>query len=108
MMMVVLQNTPTLNNFTLYPMLYEGTDDKPYEQYGTMPSPDFPSEIKTVKDSVEAKVVNKNILPFDIKTAEWDEAKISIANNDLTITPNSNGACASVLNGNSLDLSVKQ
>lgn len=57
---------------------------------------------------VEAKVVNKNILPFDIKTAEWDEAKISIANNDLTITPNSNGACASVLNGNSLDLSVKK
>lgn len=72
----------------------KGTVATPYSPYGT--------------GSVEAKVVNKNILPFDIKTAEWDEAKISIANNDLTITPNSNGSCASVLNGNSLDISVKK
>lgn len=40
---------------------YEGTEDKPYEQYGASPSIDYPSEIKTVKDSVEVDVVNKNL-----------------------------------------------
>lgn len=58
--LVVSGNAPTLNNFTLYPMIYEGTDDKPYEQYGAMPSPDYRSEVKTVKDSVEEKVVNND------------------------------------------------
>lgn len=33
---------------TVYIMLYEGTDDKPFEQYGSMPSIDFPSEVKGV------------------------------------------------------------
>lgn len=51
------------NTFTVVkPMLVLGTEAKPYEQYGASPSPDFPSEIKTVKDSVEVKVVNKNLL----------------------------------------------
>ena len=31
-----------------------------YEQYGASPSPDYPSEIKTVKDSVKVKVVNND------------------------------------------------
>lgn len=43
-------------------MLYEGTEEKPYEQYGASPSPDYPSEIETVKDNVEIDVVNKNLL----------------------------------------------
>lgn len=40
---------------------YEGTEDKPFEQYGASPSPDYPSEIETVKDSVEIDIVNKNL-----------------------------------------------
>lgn len=51
-------------NFKAYILLYEGTEDKPYEQYGASPSIDYPSEIKTVKDSVEIDVVNKNLLNF--------------------------------------------
>ena len=41
-------------------MIYEGTEDKDYEQYGAMPSPDYPSEIVTVgqNGSVEIKVDN--------------------------------------------------
>lgn len=54
----------TFNN-TYYPMIIEGTTDKPYEQYGAMPSPDYPSEIQTVKDSVEIKVCNKNIINLE-------------------------------------------
>lgn len=35
-----------LSNF----MIYEGIEDKPYEQYGATPSLDFPSEIQVVKE----------------------------------------------------------
>lgn len=48
------------NNATFEIYCYEGTDDKNFEQYGASPSPDYPSEIKTVKDSVEIKVVNND------------------------------------------------
>ena len=41
---------------------YEGTEEKPYEQYGASPSPDYPSEVETVNGSVEIDVVNKNFL----------------------------------------------
>lgn len=50
--LVILAGAPTLNNTTLYPMIYEGTEDKPYEQYGAMPSQNCPSEIKTVGSNV--------------------------------------------------------
>lgn len=58
MYLVVLQNTPTLNNFTLYPMIQEGTEDKPYEQYGASPSPDYPSEVETVESNVNEFNIN--------------------------------------------------
>ena len=39
-------------------MLTEGSEIRPYEQYGASPSPDYPSEIETVNGSVEIKVDN--------------------------------------------------
>lgn len=44
--------------------LIKGTEEKPYEPYGAMPSPDYPSEIVTVgqNGSVEIEVCNKNFL----------------------------------------------
>lgn len=41
-----------LNNVKLYPMIYEGTDEKEYEEYGAMPSFDYPSEVKAVGGNV--------------------------------------------------------
>lgn len=38
----------TVNNLTFYPMLIKGTENKPFEQYGASPSPDYPLEIQTV------------------------------------------------------------
>ena len=38
----------TVNNLIFYPMLIKGTENKPFEQYGASPSPDYPSEIQTV------------------------------------------------------------
>lgn len=42
-------------------VMNEGTELKQFEEYGASPSPDFPSEIKTVKDNITVKIVNKNI-----------------------------------------------
>lgn len=68
--LVVGIGTSTLSNFTLYAMIHEGTEDKPYEPYGTIkPSPKYPSEIKTT--------VGSNINEFD------GELELgSIGNND--------------------------
>jgi len=70
---------PTLNNVTLYPMIYEGTEDKPYEQYGASPSPDYPSEVETVNSSVKIDVINNDntksqtaIMPIQQEMLEGD------------------------------------
>ncbi len=42
----------TFSNYKNRYMLYEGTDDKPYEQYGASPSPEYPSEIRAVGDNI--------------------------------------------------------
>lgn len=44
--------------------IVEGTEEKPYEAYGVMPSPDFRSEVKTVKDKVNIFRESKNIFPL--------------------------------------------
>ena len=40
------------NNLIFKPQLIEGTISKPYEKYGASPTPDYPSEIKTVGNNV--------------------------------------------------------
>ena len=47
----------TANNLVFKPMLVAGTENKEYEQYGVMPSLDYPSEIQCVGDNV-------NVLDF--------------------------------------------
>ena len=76
--------TETFNNYTNAYMLYKGTEDKPYEQYGVSPSPDYPSEIETVNGSVEVDVVNKNLL--DMKNAKGGESA------GITCTMNKDGS----------------
>ena len=39
-------------------MIYEGTEEKPYEQYGAMPSPNYPSQIETVGSNVNLSEIN--------------------------------------------------
>lgn len=48
--------------------IYEGKENKAYEQYGASPSPDYPSEIKTVgMGSVGINITNKNLLYYTNK-----------------------------------------
>lgn len=63
-------------------MLTEGSEIKPYEQYGVSPSPDYPSEIETVKDNVEIDVVNKNLLDMSNAVGGNDKGITCIVNED--------------------------
>ena len=42
-------------------MIYEGTDDKTYEEYGESPSPEFESKIENVEGNVDITVANSNL-----------------------------------------------
>ncbi len=76
--------TETFNNYTNAYMLYKGTEDKPYEQYGASPSPDFPSEVETVGSNVnELKLKNgKSIKAYGLD--------VSIDNGIITINGTAN------------------
>lgn len=64
----------TFTNLTIYPMLYEGTVEKDFEQYGATPSPDYPSEVESCGDNVNL---------FDMPE--------SAASNGITLTKNEDG-----------------
>lgn len=51
---LVVYSGTTVNNLTFYPMLRKvtGEEDKPYEQYGAMPSIDYPSDVRACGDNV--------------------------------------------------------
>lgn len=102
---------PATVDFNIYPQLEVGTQKTEYEPFiPNMPSPDYPSEVQTVGSNGSVKVTkcNKNILPLENKTSEWDKAQISIINNELTIKPNSNGNIPVVLDGNVYPFSLNK
>ena len=48
-LMIRIDNGVTLNNFEIKPQAFLGRDtNKPYEQFGVSPSPDYPSDIESV------------------------------------------------------------
>ena len=47
-------------------MIYEGTDDKEYEEYGETPSPEISSEIENVTEDIDITVCNKNLC-YEVK-----------------------------------------
>lgn len=74
----------TFNNL-LVPVQITKSDDKDYEPYGTMPSEEFPSEIKNVKENVRINIRNKNFCDLDI-LEKLKEGAITInSSNSFTI-----------------------
>lgn len=53
----------TVNNEKIYPMIVSGTETKPFQVYGVMPSVEYPSEIETVGNNVN--YFNKDIEVLD-------------------------------------------
>ena len=54
------ENTVTYKNIMLLKGTYTVDNIPTYEQYGASPSPDYPAEIATVKDSVKIDIVNND------------------------------------------------
>ena len=65
----------TFTNFTVYPLLYEGTEDKLYEQYGASPSIEHEAPIESVGDNI-------NYLPTD--ESDWEQGAVSSSNGENT------------------------
>lgn len=88
-------------DYTFFPMILEGnvTANLPtYEQYGAMPSIDFPSEVKGVTGHYDTEVSNKNIWNGVIErgslTSGQNDTNYSASRSDsyTKITSNSNYA----------------
>lgn len=62
---------------------YEGTEDKPYEQYGASPSPDYPSEVGTVGGNIN--IFNKNDV---MENAYLNSANGSTLSSSTSVTSN--------------------
>ena len=65
-------------------MIYEGTEDKPYEAYGKTPTPDFPSEVKTVTGNVKIGIYNNNLVDFS-NAITTTKADYTFKNDILTV-----------------------
>lgn len=92
----VVENDKDINGFLINNMavftnavikFWANTNKNDFEQYGASPSPDYPSEIETVKDSVKIDVINKNLLNI-ANTEETTKSGItySIKNGILKLT----------------------
>lgn len=106
-----IANIGTLTNYKNRYMLYKGTEDKPYEQYGASPSPDYPSKVETVGSNVNdfdlisyyntAPVVNatKQLLNNGIKLnfeAKADAYIGTVLNEGETLNENWRSGCVAV------------
>lgn len=75
------------NNLLFKPQLEIGSTATEYEQYGTSPSPDYPSEIENVEGNIEIKSVGKNLLNVTAKTITVQGLTFTV-NEDKSITIN--------------------
>ena len=73
---------------TIYPMLYEGTEEKPFEGYGATPSPDYPSEVEVVEGTLEINKVNKNLINFNKDSYNWSSGTCSTLGSVVTFSNN--------------------
>lgn len=78
---ITIPNSGTTVDTILYPQLEQGTVETEYEQYGVSPSPDYPSEIKSI-DNVQFTISGKNLfIPLGSKTVSGITV---VENNDGT------------------------
>lgn len=88
----------TFNNYKNRYMLYEGTEEKPYEPYGASPSPEYPSEIRAVGDkgSVEIKKTSANY--YNVKSYVGSNPPLVDKDDWITLTGNNTETSAKYLN----------
>lgn len=67
-------------------MVYEGTDEEEYEEYGVSPSTKYPSKIHNVEGNVEINICNKNVANLDIKEYQHHVTTEKVATNIFKVT----------------------
>ena len=73
-------------------MIYEGTEEKKYEEYGKAPTREFSAEIETVKDEVNIKKVNKNHLKIADQTISNSGVTLKIENGKYYLSGENTGS----------------
>lgn len=92
----------TFNNYEVKAMFIEGigTTITDYEQFGVMPSPDYPSEVKSISGTIGIKTKEDTVVVVDLEDNELcgitAKDKLTIKDGKATITKNIN---KSILNG---------
>ena len=80
----------TLSNVVIKPQIEEGTTATEYEQYGVMPSPDYPSEIMSVGDLVTdetSEYYGKYDIPVAVRGKNLFDKRKSISTSIQEETP---------------------
>lgn len=76
---IAIEANTTVSNLLFKPMIVEGTEEKEYEPYGVMPSPEYPSPVVCVGS-------NKNLLNTSLMTETTKGGITSKINPDGSIT----------------------
>ncbi|MBO5005354.1 MAG: hypothetical protein J6D03_09025 [Clostridia bacterium] len=101
------QTGVTYNNVVIYAQLEEGTTATEFEQYGAMPSTEFPSMPLTVTGVQKIKQFEKNFIPYPYTNSTMTARGINyVSNSDgsISISGTSNSNVADFyLFGNSTD-----
>ena len=82
-------------------MIYEGTDDKEYEEYGETPSPEISSEIENVTEDIDITVCNKNLC-YEVKLGNTDNIEFYFNPKAISKQFSISFICNVNLNNNSL------
>lgn len=72
--------TKNFNNETFKFMLVKGSEEKEYEEYGQMPSTNFPSVIKNVEGDYDIRANNKNLAQIETLDINWKLTENGITN----------------------------
>lgn len=82
-------------------MIYEGADDKEYEEYGKTPSPEIPSGIENVTGDIDITICNKNLC-YEAKLGNTDNIEFYFNPKAISKQFSISFICNVSLNNNSL------
>ena len=95
----------TYSNYEMDLMILEATEeDETWEQYGAMPSPEYPSEIQNVEGDIDITVCNKNLFDKESYDAlsdyivQMEGEMSSYKGKSLQLKPNTTYAVSRLIN----------
>ena len=100
----------TFTNLKIKVQVCKGTEDKPYEPYGAMPSSEFESPIRNVTGSASFKIVNKNLIQIDKTIFPFSKNGLDFSldkDGNLVVNGTSSAYTEVVLFGNGKDYFLK-